>query len=365
MHRYEFEGTGQGEPIAASVVDDKPPVLVGASSTSNQTVLVTFNEPMGDSAALVSSYSLQQIGQDLDGPLLRLVRAEFSDSTRTAVVLTTLPQSEVSYRLSVNNARDRAGNQLDVIRAGLGQIVNPRVATFPGIGPVASDDLDGDHDGLSDTSESFGWLVEIRQLNGRILSYRVSSEPAIADTDGDLLTDDVERSLGSDPRRADTDGDGLSDNDEFNIAFSDSNVVDTDSDGLPDALEFRFFKTSPIFSDTDGDQFSDVSEINLGIRNPLIADLPRPRLVVGDIALDLDSRFTYTDTQGKSQTTSKKASSILSERQANTLGKSSEEATKVTAEVGTNIETELEFPKGTSKNRLLARQNGQPGIIGR
>lgn len=66
-----------------------------------------------------------------------------------------------------------------------------------------------------------------------------SQPPALpADTDGDGLTDDEERTLGT------------------NI-----NRVDTDADGLTDRAEVKIYKTDPLNPDTDGDGFSDGQEV--------------------------------------------------------------------------------------------------------
>jgi len=48
----------------------------------------------------------------------------------------------------------------------------------------------------------------------------VTSDPDVADTDGDGLSDAQEMNLGFDPRNVDTDGDQLSDWAEFNEIYS-------------------------------------------------------------------------------------------------------------------------------------------------
>ncbi|MDD5251040.1 MAG: hypothetical protein PHT12_00225 [Patescibacteria group bacterium] len=137
------------------------------------------------------------------------------------------------------------------------------------------------------------------------------------DTDGDGLTDDVEKILGTDPNNRDTDGDGLTDGEESVITktdplnpdtdgdgFSDGAEVaggfdpkvkggrlpdsdndgvtdlaeeikglnpfdpDTDLDGLADGDELAVFGTDPLKADTDGDGVSDATEISNG-DNPL------------------------------------------------------------------------------------------------
>jgi hypothetical protein len=58
------------------------------------------------------------------------------------------------------------------------------------------------------------------------------------DTDGDGLSDDMERELGTDP-----------------------NKVDTDEDGLMDKAEAMLFKSDPLNPDTDGDGYRDGEEV--------------------------------------------------------------------------------------------------------
>ncbi len=79
-------------------------------------------------------------------------------------------------------------------------------------------------------------LTALQEYNGGVNS----TDPNKFDTDGDGLSDGVERALGTNPLKADTDGDGLSDGDEVN-GFPHSNplLVDSDGDGVPDGLERR------------------------------------------------------------------------------------------------------------------------------
>jgi len=60
----------------------------------------------------------------------------------------------------------------------------------------------------------------------------------VADSDGDGLTDDEEKSLGTDPLKA-----------------------DTDSDGLTDWAEIKIYKSDPLNPDTDGDTYKDGEEV--------------------------------------------------------------------------------------------------------
>jgi hypothetical protein len=64
-----------------------------------------------------------------------------------------------------------------------------------------------------------------------------SSNPLLADTDGDGLTDGEEKSLGTNPVLTDTDGDGLTDAEEINLRGTDPTKLDTDGDGASDFRE--------------------------------------------------------------------------------------------------------------------------------
>lgn len=106
----------------------------------------------------------------------------------------------------------------------------------------------------------------------------------IIDSDGDGLTDELERLVGSDPRRQDSDGDGFSDLVEHGLRTSgfdtldptdadcvaDIDRIDTDGDGLRDCEE-RFAGTNPKRYDSDLDGFGDGLEVLYGT-NPAIPD---------------------------------------------------------------------------------------------
>jgi hypothetical protein len=80
------------------------------------------------------------------------------------------------------------------------------------------------------------------------------------DTDGDGLTDKIEKSYGLDFTKKDTDGDGLTDGEELNGYKPDPLSKDSDSDALSDKNEV-FLGTDPLKIDTDGDGFMDGAEV--------------------------------------------------------------------------------------------------------
>ena len=128
----------------------------------------------------------------------------------------------------------------------------------------------------------------------------VPLDPALADSDGDGLTDAQEQGMGTDPLLRDTDGDGVSDEEEVRagtdpLTFSppvpepgpegdtpapttptpppepepaaSTATIDQDGDGIPDEKE-SLYGTNILQADTDGDGFGDAKEIQNGY-NPL------------------------------------------------------------------------------------------------
>lgn len=116
--------------------------------------------------------------------------------------------------------------------------------------------------------------------DGLGLSFVVGygSDPNLADTDGDGLSDGVEvGTYGGDPRLGDTDGDGLTDSQEVALGTS-LNNPDSDGDGLLDGWEVAN-QLNPLSSsgndgaegDIDGDGLTNLQEQSHG-GNPRSAD---------------------------------------------------------------------------------------------
>ncbi|MFT5404169.1 MAG: hypothetical protein ACI9DF_003012, partial [Verrucomicrobiales bacterium] len=82
------------------------------------------------------------------------------------------------------------------------------------------------------------------------------------DADGDGLSNLTEFSLSTEPLVADTDGDGLTDGDEVN-AVPPLNPTNKDSDrkALSDGDEIAIYKTDPTDEDSDNDGFRDHIEV--------------------------------------------------------------------------------------------------------
>lgn len=118
--------------------------------------------------------------------------------------------------------------------------------------------LDSDADGMPDDWETANGLKP--------------NDPSDAtqDLDRDGLTNLEEYQHGTNPQVADTDGDGLSDGDEAKKYQTDPLKSDTDGDGLLDGFEVKI-GTNPLETDTDSDGITDGAEVKLGLQ-PLIAD---------------------------------------------------------------------------------------------
>ncbi len=315
------------------------PRMVGASSLSNTSVIVTFSEPMGPGLDLPANYVIVQENVNPEVGTL-IVQAAVASADRTSVTLTTSSQNEVTYRVTATNLVDTVGNPL----APAELLVDPTSRTFAGT-PPAGAIVDSDGDGLSDSEELRGRLVIVLEGDRVVEQRQVTSDPMLTDTDEDGLSDFEEYAIGSNSRSRDTDQDTIDDYVEWNVYYSDPLNRDSDGDTIGDSLEL-FFATSPIVADSDGDQFDDAVELFSTNRDPRIADLPKPRIIVGNIVPRLDVRFTYTDTMGQSQTQQRSESSTLTQGRERSLSTSDEDSTKATIEASTELETSVEFPKG-------------------
>jgi len=318
------------------------PRVVSAISTSNTSVLVTFNKAMDQlSAEVASHYSIVQTNVNAEVGALLVNSVTMVGDSRQVVVLQTSPQNEVTYTIMVTNVTDTLGNQLDIARS-LDDFVLANSADFAGSPPtvlfacnndafgelegiscssnnqcwnpdynagtdplpsglceaISSNFIDTDGDGITDDKEVRGYTVVIHYANGVVEEKEVTSDPYSPDTDGDGVSDYEEIQYGSNPRDNDTDADGISDKVERHTLLSNPAAQDTDGDGLTDGLEHTRFNTSVVLADTDGDKLTDYQELIEFNRNPRIADLPAVTISVGKVYLQIDERFTFTDEQG-------------------------------------------------------------------
>lgn len=372
----QFAGSG--------TVDTTPPTLRGVQSSSSTALTVTFSEPVrggsdGSGAENPANYTIQgaaaapakvsskgsstPVHPDSPASSLRIVSAKLSDDQRN-VTLTTLEQADIQYELSAANIRDLVGNAIDTTTG-----IQRQKLIFRGT-PPAGPGTDSDGDGLSDSVEQAGWTVAVTMADGRIERRDVTSDPTMADTDGDCLkradvnglclTDRDERALALDPRSLDTDGDTLGDNEEYNLILSNPAAQDTDQDGLSDTLEVGTYRTSPLLVDTDGDQLKDGQEVISDNRNPRIADLPVPNLGVGNVDLRLDVRFTATSGQSTRVLDSRSVSSTLTENQSVTNTTSDSKTTEWFVKAG----AKLGFEAGSEGGKVTGEVSVEGGKSG-
>jgi hypothetical protein len=170
---------------------------------------------------------------------------------------------------------------------------------WPGQDPILIDPLNADSDG-----DTIPDGVELVLENVSIITYpyqaltmrlRYGSSPALNDTDGDLLPDNLELQYNTFPDDEDSDDDLLSDYTEIFITMSNPRSNDTDGDEIPDNLEsyagimanttppeaalpafllsqegedYWVYPTNGTNPDTDGDYLPDGLELVYGT-NPL------------------------------------------------------------------------------------------------
>lgn len=216
------------------------------------------------------------------------------DPARSETML-VFTDGQGSYSDSITTAAVADGVKIYTVGLGSGvdQVLLERIANTTGAAyyPIASaDDIyavfqailansddtrDSDSDGLTDCEEQRG------MPNSRGWEY--TSDPLVADTDGDGLDDGFEigekqwhpfggasedsyyYEVPSNPRKANTDGDPdhsdatkIDDLEEVAIG-ADPRKIDTDGDGLDDSTE-NSLDLDPASDDTDGDGFDDNEE---------------------------------------------------------------------------------------------------------
>jgi hypothetical protein len=171
-------------------------------------------------------------------------------------------------------------------------LANIDVTPASGLFSVGQPNNNGNADGLV-LRQDYKWaMAPLTRRYGFIFEYR-QSDPKLADSDGDGLSDLEEYDLGTHPKEPDTDGDSISDYLEVrgykwngtafvlnleNAFKSEPRLKDTDGDGLNDDFESkRTQPTYPSLPDTDADGLTDFEEINgFGVgsttSNPLNSD---------------------------------------------------------------------------------------------
>jgi hypothetical protein len=105
---------------------------------------------------------------------------------------------------------------------------------------------------------------DYRDGNASIYFSRICGGIEYTDKDRDGLPDSQEYARGTNPCIADTDGDGLSDGYEVNTSHTNPLVADSDGDGLGDGYEVNTSHTNPLNWDSDGDRLPDGFEVANG-----------------------------------------------------------------------------------------------------
>lgn len=157
---------------------------------------------------------------------------------------------------------------------------------------LTDDNPDWDGDGLTNQLEVNGWEITVAFNATCTMTFNVTSDPRLIDTDGDHLSDYLEYNLTSNPQCSDSDADGASDHQEWwmnshpgevyvpplmhphflapdmeSTSASMASTVsltrwDSDGDLLGDGVELAY-GSNPTLQDSDGDSLSDLVEFQL------------------------------------------------------------------------------------------------------
>ena len=343
------------------------PRMMGAVSTSNTTIEVSYSVPMGGSAIDPAKYFVVSGNVNAEAAALSIVDAKWvsvsGEDDRTRVELTTRSQATIEYFMAAVGVFDPVGRPVGPQQIFEGWLVlGAHNATFWGNGPIGAP-VDEDGDTLPDAEEQVGWQVRVILADGfeTLVTRDVTSDPDLADTDEDGLDDAEEKRWGTDPRDPDTDDDLVHDYEEVRVFFSSPTKQDTDKDGMDDHREVAVVKTSPILTDTDGDGFGDAREVFEMNRNPRIADIPFPVLNLSSVRLQINEKYSFTDSQGLSRSETSTSSTTLEQSQTRSFSQSNTETGESFLEAGSEFEFGFEGG-GTSEGFKTSDTQGR-GVI--
>lgn len=271
--RDGWDADGDGAVVYASLVNSV--TVIGIDVELDDWVIANQTVARGQITLAGGNKQTVALGSPVDGYVYD-IHVQLGDiiESRLDVWMDIVEPEEQFTNLMEYNARDKDGDGI-----AEGRSTNPLVA-------------DTDGDGLRDGIEVMGW--EILVVNIGVQRIKVTSDPGLYDTDADGLSDFVEFSelcdTGSNASNPDTDGDGLGDQAEAlsgfmwegESYFTDACMFDTDNDGLEDGEEVIAgqdnFLTHANNSDTDDDGLKDGNEVLFVPRpfqkatNPLIND---------------------------------------------------------------------------------------------
>ena len=183
---------------------------------------------------------------------------------------------EKKHALNHLNPSDAA---LDTDSDGLSNLLEFVYGTNP-------NDPDTDFGGLQDGAEVYALknptnFKDDQWTEEQVTEFHTQSGTQY-DTDGDKISNDVEKKYGTDPIQIDTDKDGLSDFDELFRFFTNPHKSDTDYDNLTDIQEIFTYESNPVLRDTDYDGLLDESEINEHKTSPTNPDTDGGSINDGD-----------------------------------------------------------------------------------
>ncbi|MBL4635659.1 MAG: hypothetical protein JKY56_17495, partial [Kofleriaceae bacterium] len=98
--------------------------------------------------------------------------------------------------------------------------------------------------------------------------------------------------------------------------------------------------------DTDGDGQNDRDELFLFNRNPLIANLPLPQIVVGDYSLQVNVSTSFTDVTGVTQSRQSTLSSGVSQAQSRATSRSDTRSTETSNQSSRDFGAEVGYESG-------------------